>query len=979
MRRFVLAAAAVLAMSSGGAVAALAANSSSSSGIAGADTAGTTASTASPGSTAAAGATTASSTITGVANWASEGVAVDEDVLPGLAKAVFLRPTPSDTMMTLAVGLQQPDQTAEAQRIAAEYDPSSPAYHQFLPPAVFDQMFGVPQATVQSTENWLESAGLKIGYVSPAGDLVQARGTSAQIAALMKTSFGDYRAGSIGFIANQTPATIPKALPITVVSGLNTLQRVWTPQQVAQAEGQKVSANLPGAGSRSQSSCPGVTSSNPAGNTNSNCSVVGTVLPQDAWGVYDTPLNALAQQSGSGDSLADLNGPTLAKLVDGNRVDAGQGEISGMFGAGYVNGVVSVLRVYEQRTGLPQVPVREVLESDFSPNATPSDNDVLGDDEWDLDNEAISSMAPGLTQLDQYFASTEYDADMGVTFNDWANDPLGPAQMNASFGECEAVPEVPSQVDTFVDQDTNYGVDLVGEDFEVLADPSLEQAVAEGRTLITAAGDTGGSCPAVELPILGGGNGVNPQPAPTDQAYPCVSVYALCVGGTVVTTDGTTDPTLANDPANEATANPDRVDEQSWAFTGGGPAAFVPEPSWQQGVAAIDKPCTSPLSESGSVITPGTICRGVPDVAAMSGTGLTDGEVVGANGYYLSIDDMPISTGGTSLSSPLTVGMWSLIEAAAPETTQCTAANAKDQCTATAPTYGLGFADYAIYKDAQTSNYSRDFYDITSSDLPTGNFYEQPGAGWDYTSGWGALDVSHFIQDVDGNQKLSLTHAAAGRGLVAPEVNDCEALQAGPLDNAFDLLITPPVGSYTEDPELNITWSSMTVKGDTLQVVIGGPGPSMQGPPDDIDGYNFYATWAYDGTTYTAFAAVNDPGNTPAESVPGVGGLNSVPAPVSAPTGAVAYGDGVLETPTGTASYTPTEVHVDTGSFTANSVGGYFTIDVPLPNVGNPKAGAQLLYPFIWDTLPNGVLVPTAMDEAVSDPPGQVLQIDGNC
>jgi len=129
MRRFVLAAAAVLAMSSGGAVAALAANSSSSSGIAGADTAGTTASTASPGSTAAAGATTASSTITGVANWASEGVAVDEDVLPGLAKAVFLRPTPSDTMMTLAVGLQQPDQTAEAQRIAAEYDPSSPAYH----------------------------------------------------------------------------------------------------------------------------------------------------------------------------------------------------------------------------------------------------------------------------------------------------------------------------------------------------------------------------------------------------------------------------------------------------------------------------------------------------------------------------------------------------------------------------------------------------------------------------------------------------------------------------------------------------------------------------------------------------------------------------------------------------------------------------------------------------------------------------------
>lgn len=883
-----------------------------------------TASTATTGSTGTTGMSTsaAASTATtpsGVTNWDAEGLALGNDLLPGLSKAVSLGATPGSTMLTLAVGLAQPNPSGEQSLINQEYDPSSPLYHQFLTPAEFDAAFGVPSATVDSTEAWLQSGGLAVGYVSPAGDMVQARGTAAQVSALMHTSFGDYRVGNIGFVANRSAPEIPKALPITVVSGLNTLQRVWTEQQVDQADGLKM-----------QNVAAQPTTARTTTSASGSISYVGTDLPKDLWGVYDAPAS-----------------------------DTGQGETAGMFGAGYVNGVISVLRVYEQRTGLPQVPVRQVLESNV-PNAPADDGDVLGDGEWDLDNEAISSMAPGLKQLDQYFASTEFDPDMAATFDLWAGDTNGPKQMNASFGECEAVPGLPPVVDTTVDSDLNYGEGLAGEDFQVLADPSLEQAVSEGRTLFAAAGDTGGSCPAVILPIIGAGNGVNPQPAPTDQGYPCVSAYATCVGGTVVTTNGTTNPTLAGAPSTDYTATPKRVDEQSWAFTGGGPAAFVPEPSWQTKVTAVNEPCTGPMDEQGNMITPGTVCRGVPDVAAMSGSGLTDSLYAGNNGYYLSIDDMPIATGGTSLSSPLTVGMWSRIQAASP---QVPGPNCKKKGICYP---GLGFADYTIYKAGESANYGKDFYDITSSDMPTGNFYQQPAAGWDYTSGFGAIDVANFISDVDNDPNLLPTHPVSATA--APPVSEqCSVSVDGP-GNAYDTTITPPVGAYANDTQLAIDDASLAVSSDgkSLIVTIGGKGLSTTGPPDAIDGYSFYATWAYNGTTYYAGASVDDPQQLPATAV-----TNSVPAPVSAPTGSVTYGDGVIN------SDSPTYAHTDTGSFTQYSQGGYFTIDVPLSNVGSPGAGAALEYPFFWSVLPNGVLVPTALSEAVGDTPQSSTPVAG--
>ena len=87
------------------------------------------------------------------------------------------------------------------------------------------------------------------------------------------------------------------------------------------------------------------------------------------------------------------------------------------------------------------------------------------------------------------------------------------------------------------DQDQNalYGPGAPNA-LEPVADPTLRQAVLEGRTLFAATGDTGSSCPVLVGPELGAGNGVANQGIPIVN-YPPASPYVVAVGGTVLYPD----------------------------------------------------------------------------------------------------------------------------------------------------------------------------------------------------------------------------------------------------------------------------------------------------------------------------------------------------------------------------------------------------------------------------------------------------------
>jgi subtilase family serine protease len=118
----------------------------------------------------------------------------------------------------------------------------------------------------------------------------------------------------------------------------------------------------------------------------------------------------------------------------------------------------------------------------------------------------------------------------------------------------------------------------------------------------------------------------------------------------------------------------------------------------------------------------GPLCRGVPDVAALSG------DVIG-NGYLVADQSgCCASGGGTSLSSPLWLGMWTRAQTAA--------------AMAGAPG-GLGFANetfYALGNNGVTR--AHDFYDITLG------FNGYPAlTGWDYTSGFGPPQLTNLVSD----------------------------------------------------------------------------------------------------------------------------------------------------------------------------------------------------------------------------------------
>ena len=741
------------------------------------------------------------------------------DVLPGLDLVSPLGDAPASKVLQIGVGLSLPDLAAAKAYEQSEYDPSSANYHHFLTPAQFDSRFGVPPSTYDSVVSWLRSGGLTITQTTGAGDWVAATGTVAQLDRLFETRIGTYSLKGVSFVANETAPSVPAGRSILTVVGLNTLQRFATPKAPAAP-----SRSVPAAGAPSVPGCLPACDYDPA----------------DLWSMYDLPS-----------------------------ANTGQGQSIAVFGEGATTGTISDLRTFEDHNHLPVVPVtvKNIGPGPFS--------DTSGGEEWDIDTQASTGMAPSAYNLDLYFASSLVDASVESLFQAWVGDDKD-KQANASFGECETNPTNPV---TGPLAQLPYGTEL-GDDLEPVAEATLLQATAQGQTLFTSSGDTGSSCPVIVLPVVGAGNGVANQVVPFD-SYPCASDYAVCVGGTVLWSDG-------NKPAQRAL-------ERAWEFTGGGAALFQAEPSFQQGDSAVDIPCAVNSDSPPSPFPPGTICRGAPDVAAMSGDVSDNGYNIVDNGVY-----SPGLGGGTSLSSPLWVGMWTRIQAAAPSST------ASDG-TVTYP--GLGFADPIIYRTAENpADYAKDFFDVTLGD----NGFYHAAPGWDYVTGWGVPDVTNLMQTVDGT-------TAPTNDVPPPPVpsgggtGSCTALWINPAHTATDLF-------GNSDPQLTLLEGNMAPSADGKSLVVKLTVQNLsQTVPAGATGADWYMTWTYNGTEYFAQAQIG-------------------PVPTLAPS----FDDGTVNKVGNSSQFQA--AHTDTGKFTTGP-DGVVEIDVPLANVGAPPAGAVLTQP----------------------------------
>jgi pseudomonalisin len=210
------------------------------------------------------------------------------------------------------------------------------------------------------------------------------------------------------------------------------------------------------------------------------------------------------------------------------------------------------------------------------------------------------------------------------------------------------------------------------------------QGASQGQTLYASAGDTGSFCP-----VAVGANGV-PAGAPMVN-YPAASPYTVAVSGTTLVTDN------AGNYQGEA----------AWYSTGGGLSQFEYAPVWEGSA--------QPVASNGESF------RGVPDVAM-------DGDL--QTGMILYTTDFGWTIiGGTSLSSPLSAGVWSRM--------------------LQAHGLALGFAPprlYHIYASSaagaqQTGPPPWEPYGSYHDVLVGGNGLYTALPGYDYTTGLGSFDV----------------------------------------------------------------------------------------------------------------------------------------------------------------------------------------------------------------------------------------------
>ncbi|WP_046973204.1 protease pro-enzyme activation domain-containing protein [Dyella japonica] len=324
------------------------------------------------------------------------------------------------------------------------------------------------------------------------------------------------------------------------------------------------------------------------------------------------------------------------------------------------------------------VTIGSLGEVDFS-------DDPSSDMEWNLDSQSIVGTSGGVKQLVFYSAANgrggaadEELTDAGITaaYNQAVVDNIAKV-VNVSLGEDE----------TIANQSGTQQAD----------DAIFAQAVAQGQTFSVASGDqgvyvsTGG-----EFETNAGVVFASPFSLSTySVSEPATSPNVISVGGTKLSTNGGVwaGETTWNDGVEDAGDGNNRV----WASTGG-KSLFEAAPAWQ--ATAL-----------------GATTRQVPDVAY---------DASSVTGAQIFIAGQRYSVGGTSLASPMFVGVF-----------------------ARAQTYAnnsIGFPASMMYRDFP--NNPSVLHDVTSGSngaTVAGKTYGYTAAtGWDFTTGFGSLDISKF-------------------------------------------------------------------------------------------------------------------------------------------------------------------------------------------------------------------------------------------
>src|SRR5260370_17575145 len=101
--------------------------------------------------------------------------------------------------------------------IAAQQDPSSPQYHQWLTPDQFASRFGMAQSDIDKVQSWLQQQGFSIDSVARSRNMIRFSGTAAQLQSAFSTQMHYYQTGSEKHFSPSTALSLPAAVPPAVL------------------------------------------------------------------------------------------------------------------------------------------------------------------------------------------------------------------------------------------------------------------------------------------------------------------------------------------------------------------------------------------------------------------------------------------------------------------------------------------------------------------------------------------------------------------------------------------------------------------------------------------------------------------------------------------------------------------------------------------------------------------------------------------
>ena len=620
--------------------------------------------------------------------------------------------------------------------VAAQQNPASPLYHQWITPDQYAAQFGVAASDISAAEAWLEQQGFAVESVSRSRNRILFSGTAAQVASAFGAPLHYYLTPATALqpaekhFAPSADLTLPSALASSVLAIGNLSDFHLLPHILRSAP---------------QGAQPRFTSSQTGNHY---------LTPGDLATIYDITPAYNSGYTGSNQSIAVV-GQSAVNLTD--------------------------ITNFQNAVGIAGKTPIVVLVPNSGTSAVVADGDEA---ESDLDLEYSSTIARG---AQVYFVYTGNSTSYGV-FNsiEYAIDQKIAPVISSSYGDCE-----PNLGQSGYNQYNAY----------------LQQAAAQGQTVVSAAGDSGSTDCYGEYKTT--------QVAQNEQLavdFPSSSQYVTGVGGTEFPS------------AEVAVGNNTYFDAQSTTDIISSAKSYIPEMVWNDDVATTADSCPgttcSPISSGGggvSVFTAqptwqtGTIGgvavpspghRMVPDIAMTASPYNAPFAFCTSDKTFWQTSQVASCNNGLrdSATGDLTVGGGTSFEAPTFSALVAIINQAKNST-------GQGVVNSTLYSLAATSAYATAFHDITSGGnqcLSGAAYCASPATtdypattGYDQASGLGSIDFFNLLTAWPN----SVTGGSPSFMLAASSVN------VAPGASAAGTLTITPFNGFTGTVNLTVSGS----------------------------------------------------------------------------------------------------------------------------------------------------------------------------